>query len=499
MSAPARVLVIGAGPAGLAAGVRLLERARGRVSVTLAHQGHHLGGKAASYTDAAGRRLEHGWHMMLGFYERLFGLMDRAGASRARAVMSMFGKSHAFEPGVGKVFTLDSTGGRITTAFNFARYEGIPLDDRAHYSRFMSQVYGRILGGEELTQHDDLCFTRWAIEQGLRPHLTRYSLFRIFRDGYFNFPEQVSAYHVLRTMKLMSTSEGAEAFAAVGPYSERVWAPIGRYFESLGGVVEPYVMVRALGYEGRRVTRLHVARPAGSGHDEGASSWKTARLPVEPGTERELGGFDAVIAAIPQAVFVTLNEGDQRMWRSPYFARMQNLRSVSTMSMTVRTRDPVLPYVGPVHGLPAPLGIAVNMTRYLDRYRSGEERGHEVQLVGQEAGFESWSDDAVASFTLDQLARVPGGDLRAATITYLELHRNRADFERIFVCEPGVQRFRPGPLTPFDNLFVAGDWVKNDVDVVCMEGAVASGYDAADQLLARLPALTATDTPASAP
>jgi hypothetical protein len=287
-------------------------------------------------------------------------------------------------------------------------------------------------------------------------------------------------------MQYMSTSEGAELFAAVGPYSERVWAPIAKYFGSLGGTFEPYTMVRAFTYEGRRVKALEVARPDPNGHAHGATSWQSMELPFEAGTERSLTDFDAVISTIPNAVFVTLNKGDERMWRSPYFSRMRNLRSAATVSMTVRTKKPVFPFKGPLEGLPAPLPIGVNMTQYLEKYRSGKEEGHEVQFVGQEKGFEKWTDDEIIAFTLESFAKVPGCDLRAAEITYIEMHRNKSDFERIFLCEPGVQKFRPGPLTPFSNLFLAGDWVRNEVDLVCMEGAVASGYEAAALLLERI-------------
>ena len=77
----------------------------------------------------------------------------------------------------------------------------------------------------------------FAIEHGLRPHLTKYSVFRFLREAYFNFPEQISAYHVLQSMRLMSSPKRAEAFVCVGPWSEVVWEPIARYFRALGGVL----------------------------------------------------------------------------------------------------------------------------------------------------------------------------------------------------------------------------------------------------------------------
>ena len=52
-----------------------------------------------------------------------------------------------------------------------------------------------------------MCFDTWAVERGLRPHMTHYSIFRFLRIAYFNYPEQISAYHVLQTLKNVSTSK----------------------------------------------------------------------------------------------------------------------------------------------------------------------------------------------------------------------------------------------------------------------------------------------------
>jgi uncharacterized protein with NAD-binding domain and iron-sulfur cluster len=54
-----------------------------------------------------------------------------------------------------------------------------------------------------------------------------------------------------------------------------------------------------------------------------------------------------------------------------------------------------------------------------------------------------------------------------------------------FSAVPGVDRWRPVQASPLDNLFVAGDWTATGWPAT-MEGAVRSGYLAAEALLCRL-------------
>ena len=52
-----------------------------------------------------------------------------------------------------------------------------------------------------------------------------------------------------------------------------------------------------------------------------------------------------------------------------------------------------------------------------------------------------------------------------------------------FSCEPGADRWRPSQRTKVPNLFLAGDWTATGWPAT-MEGAVRSGYMAAEQILA---------------
>jgi zeta-carotene desaturase len=476
-----RVLVLGAGPAGLAAAAHLLERGGDRVQVHLVHMQDVLGGKAASWRDREGFLVEHGWHMLVGFYDRLFDLMRRAGIDRQRALATMHGDSHCYEPSAGEVFTMNSRGGKLAVAARFAVYRGLPLFDRFHFARVMTQAFAIAGSGEDLTRHDDVCFDTWAVEQGLRPHMTRYSMFRFLRIAYFNFPEQISAYHVLQTLKNVSTSEHAELFVCRGGTSELLWNPIGAYLQRLGATIESRVLATDFVYEGDRITGVRVctARPTGPVSE-------ALDDPALPGSERTLSDFDYVLSTLPLDCLKRMNGGDTRMWGSRFFRRFSNLRSVATMALTVVTRRPVSwGHRGPVHGFPAPFSFVVNMKPYWREFADDTQVGAVLVFGGQESGFEDWTDTQMVDFTLDNVKSALG-DLRALEIVKIELHRNRQPWERLMLAEPGVDRFRPDPLTPFRNLFLAGDWVRNRVAIISMEGAVASGTEAAELLLERV-------------
>ena len=85
------------------------------------------------------------------------------------------------------------------------------------------------------------------------------------------------------------------------------------------------------------------------------------------------------------------------------------------------------------------------------------------------------------------MARLPGFEaIDRAGILHFQVLRHRAAHKRYFYTEPGVQRFRPHLRTSIENLWLAGDWVRSELDFPCMETAVRTGLAAADAVLKAL-------------
>ena len=68
-----------------------------------------------------------------------------------------------------------------------------------------------------------------------------------------------------------------------------------------------------------------------------------------------------------------------------------------------------------------------------------------------------------------------------ADVEHWELNSNLED--PLFINTIGAWPNRPRPNSKIKNLYLAGDFVKNDIDLACMEGAVSAALETARQIL----------------
>lgn len=95
--------------------------------------------------------------------------------------------------------------------------------------------------------------------------------------------------------------------------------------------------------------------------------------------------------------------------------------------------------------------------------------------------FFNLSDEAALHSVLSELQRfVP------FSFDDVDFGRTRIRFNEdapLFLNEVGSWQHRPGTRTSIGNLFLAGDYCRNEIDVVTIEGAIVSAYHAVSAVL----------------
>jgi uncharacterized protein with NAD-binding domain and iron-sulfur cluster len=462
---PLKAVVVGGGLAGLSAGIKLLEEKPG-AKVTLYTLGHHLGGKATSYRDADGFNIDHGFHALSTNYRRLLALLARSGVDKSKTLMLDRG-TYYYDDRTGKI-------AKSGTVADLLRPETLKT------LSFFSKNAGLIYTEPEIEQFDDICWTAWTVQHGLEEELTKKRSFRFSQDALFNWPHEVSAYITLKSLRLLGGS--SQYYLVDGTYGEDIIEPIVQYFRKLGGRIELLHKLVEVLHAGNRVTGLRFALPDFLFHNHGRTKWERS-VRVLPERTATIRDFDHVILAVPVDNFRELNRGDRAFWNG--FPGVENLQTVATLSLQVWTEQCVLPGVSAcINALDEPMPMVIDYKDLKAEYRKDDRFGSVLEWVGQETSFEHLPDEELKATAYDCFARIPGAkDPRRAGVVHESLSRNTSNHERYLLTDPGTLKFRPRSQTAWQNLFLAGDWIRNEVDVPTMEGAVCSGYTAVDELL----------------
>jgi hypothetical protein len=477
-----KVIVVGAGPAGLAAAEHLLDRGRGELDVTILTLEPYLGGSAASFTTLDGRVVEQGQHIMAGFYRDMGRLLDRAGAPKERTTFSNRGHMRVWEDRDQRTHDLHFGASSVGALFDGLRYSGLSFGEKLGFGSFMARMITRVMGGVP-EAWDDVCLSALCLELGCPATLVATNLFRCSREAQFNYPGEISAYSVMHTLRELARDYStSEVRFPAGSMSDIWWEPVGRRIEALGGRILRGWELVGLQHSGGRLTGLVCDQLDPLRMPEG---FLEPPFPIIHGARRVFTDFDEAILAIPAGSMQPVIERDPALRDMPGLAGIAKLTTVAPMGLHVWHRAAVTR--GPrtlVSGLLPPMAIALDNKPFNPAYRDNPAFGSVLHFVGQETGFEDWSDEALLERAIRGIQRVDGYeniDLEGV-ITH-RLVRDRVPHRRYWLSEPGSLKHKPQPVTPLQGLTLAGDWVRSKADFPCMETAVRSGRHAAELVL----------------
>ncbi len=452
-------VVVGGGIAGVAAATVLAERG---VTVTLLEREAYLGGRAGAWSDqlSSGERfqMERGFHAFFRQYYNLRALLRRIDGEldlllplEDYPILGPDGEVQSFR-GLPK-----------RTPWNVisltARSEALGLGDLIRVNARRATEMLTFDAQRTYERRDEMSAAAYLDSLRFPPEGRRL-LFDVFSHSFFNPEAEMSAAELLMMFHFYFTGnrEGLVFDVARAPFSTSIWEPFTRYLEGLG------VSVR------RGETAMKVERKPEGG-------W---RVLTEHGSLEADGVVLAVTVPALQSLVSRSPDLDDPAWRRAVDGlRLTRPFAVWRLWLDTPTEEGRAAFVGTTG-----FGSIDNISLYhlFETESRAWAKRHEGAVVELHAyAIEEASDhEALREELLTALHRV-----------YPETRNARILEERFLVGQdcpafaPGSYARRPGVETPFDGVTLAGDLVKLPIPSALMERAAASGFLAANHLLAR--------------
>lgn len=474
-----RVLVIGAGLAGLSATERLLDAG---ASVVVVDAFPVPGGRTASFDVPVpvaglvpGDVVEHGLHAWFQHYHALHALMDRAGLPRPHLAGNGI---HLWHPGRGHTAI---EGGPFFWLVSSLRLPGALRGSR----RAALAAFGRLIQRLEGALAEPAVTDRSSAIALLREvRLPEPAIDHVFRPCLFSLTslplEELSALEFLRWMSGIIPDPRVRC--PDGGTTASMGAPIARHLRSRGADFRFGVEVTKLSLSGNRVRVVLRQAPDRTGV-------RHVLVPgFAPAEVPDARSFDAVVSTLPWERLLELSRGDAGFERLEAWAGMRGLRNVHPLTIRLWFERPIPSAVERYVLSSGTLFDVLRPTREPHRHPGGirlvDALVENVEAAGLPYGGERFlgpspERDALLARVLADLERVYPGEIRGNPVARSFLHTR----EGIVACRPGTYALRAPQFIGLPGFVLAGDWTRHPFGV-CMEGAVRSGTLAVDALLA---------------
>ena len=445
------VVIIGGGLAGIAAAVRLAEAGW---QVTLLEARRTLGGRVFSFEDPAGNgnALDNGQHVIVGACGTFIDFLQHIGAWQYWHLQPQLDAP-----------IYDRSGRR-------GRLYGVNLPAPAHLlpsfvayphlnGREKLRAVRGLLAAMRIRRSDpaleQTSFCQWLRANGQSERAIR-NLWNVLIEGTLNDKVgEVSAAMGLMIIQdgLLQSRRAANIGYPTVPLQDAVGRPACRFLQARG------VRLR-LGGPVRRI-------------DVDAAG---AVCGVSAGNGMKVSA-DAYISAVPFWTLPGLLPAALAS-REP-FAGIARLESAPIVNIHLRYDRPIMSEHF-CYFVDSPLQWVFNRSA-IHGYDGGYDGGSQNLTVSISAAWEYIDGDRaeLAAGTDAEVRRVFPAAASAALCGVSVVKQRNATLR----CRPGAAAWRPGPVTPVPNLFLAGEWTATGWPST-MESAVISGYNAAAAVMA---------------
>jgi uncharacterized protein with NAD-binding domain and iron-sulfur cluster len=461
------VVILGSGVAGLVAGYELSRRG---TKVTVLEAAPFPGGRTSSYKDGKGREVSTGLHVVADHYVNLLEILAEIGALRHLKWVSVHTYLRAGRP------PLDWTFSNRRPPFHLLRPSlTMPISPRERIALGIAAAKMASYSQEDLFELDDITYGEWH-----RRHRLGSGFLLDLADAAadattFLGIEDAAARPVTSWIKYMVRHKSAGDVALFkGSLRECLVAPLVRAIEAHGGEVRVGTAAVGLTWDGRRVSGVRAARTATVGPCTNASGV----VPLAGDPPEEIPA-DFVIAALPVQSLRTLLTPEEA--KNAGLRTALRLTTTPGMSLLVWFDKPITP-VPPG----APLVTGAAMRDFVDLATLGRQpagaRGAVYEFVMTRVRERlGQPDEQIARDAVADLNRVWPGSKQAKMIDFAVERIEAA----MFAALPGAHALRPGTRCDVPNLFLAGDWLRHELNA-SMEGATVSGLHATAAVLREL-------------
>jgi zeta-carotene desaturase len=473
-----RVAIVGAGLAGLAAAVELVDAGH---EVEIFEARPFVGGKVGSWVDGDGNHIEMGLHVFFNNYANLFQLMKKVGA-----IESLLPKEH--------VHTFISRGGQ-QAALDFRFPLGAPFHGlKAFFTTGQLTVQDKIqnaiaLGTSPIVPGlvnynyamkviralDGISFADWFRRQGGSQNSLKRMWDAIALALGFLDTEHISARCMLTIfMMFAAKTEASRLNLLAGSPAEYLHKPIVDYLQAKGGQIHTRCQTRQILFEGEgvntKVTGIVVARGDRVETITADAYLAACDIPgiqrLLPSEWRSLKEFDNIykLDAVPVTTvqlrfdgWVTELQDAQQRQQLAHAAGIDNLLYSTDADFSCFTD--------------------LALTSPKDYYREGQGSLLQVVLTPGDP-FVKMSNEEIAQHALKQVHDLfpASRELKMTWYNVVKLAQS------LYREAPGMDPYRPTQKTPVANFYLAGSYTAQDY-IDSMEGATISGMQAAAAIL----------------